>query len=187
MKKQNKKNNIKKMITFISLIILLLSIFTFAYYTNVNKYFSDSIKNDGNGGLALKRTGNEFITDGCGIGTILDTVTGLCWLKNMNTFGAQTWTNASINCSNLNYAGHTNWVLPTRNELFTLIDQIGTSGTTCTSLTGFGFTNCQPAFYWSQDVYQPNTVGAWIVPFNSGGSYIYAKTNTYYFTCVVRN
>ena len=176
-----------RMMSILSLLIISISILAFAYYTNTNKYFEDSRQDDTNGGLALERFSNEFIDDGCGSGTILDTVTGLCWLKNMSTFGQQNWTNALINCSNLNYAGHINWEVPTRNELFTLINQIGVSGSTCTMLSGFGFTNCQNNFYWSNTIYQLFISNAWIVNFGSGDDNLGGKSNSYIVTCVVRN
>lgn len=175
-----------KIVGVLSLLVMILSISSFAYYTNTNKYFEDSGKDDGEDGLALERESNEFIIDGCGSGTMLDTVTGLCWLKNMNTFGQKNWSTALTDCSSLDYAGHSTWEIPTRNELFTLINQIGVSGSTCVTLTTFGFTNCQDNTYWSSNEYQTNTDNAWLVAFSNGGDNYFVKTNSGYVTCVVR-
>jgi hypothetical protein len=186
-KKQNKNSNKIKIMTFIFIIVILFSIFTYAYYTNTHKFFEDSRKNDGNSGFALERDSSDFIEDGCGSGTMLDTVTGLCWLKDMNTFGQKDWSPALTDCSNLDYAGHSNWELPTKPELYTLIDEIGPSGSTCTTLINFGFTNCQDSYYWSSNEYQPDTAYAWHVDFNGGADGSLGGTGTHYVTCVRRD
>ena len=63
------KTKIKlKLLIIGSLFILITIILWFsnsnAYYTNINKYFSDSRIADGYSGFALQRYSNEFIVDG---------------------------------------------------------------------------------------------------------------------------
>lgn len=56
-------------------------------------------------------------------GTILDRRTGLLWLKSgKSTLGAITWQEAGAFCSGLQYAGYTDWRLPTKEEFATIID-----------------------------------------------------------------
>lgn len=192
-KMENNKNKIKnlkkiKTIAFLSLIAILFSLASYAYYTNTNKYFEDSRKDDLNSGYALEREADDFIVDGCGTGTMLDTVTGLCWLKNMNTFVETiNWSQASSDCSGSTVGERSDWRVPTIPELFTLIDQIGGSGSTCTTLGNFGFTGCQDGYYWSSEEYQPNADYAWHVSFGYGNSNSNFKPNSDYVTCVARN
>jgi len=209
------KTKIKlKLLIIGSLFILITIILWFsnsnAYYTNINKYFSDSRIADGYSGFALQRYSNEFIVDGCGSGTMLDTLTGLCWDKNMNHNGSMlqwstvsttepVWNNVSKNytyvsdkinypafsyCEDLILGGNTDWRLPSLNELNTLLDEIGASGATCTTLTGFGFTNCQNNYYWGDDGYTPAIGFAWNMNMNDGIETFPAKTSTYYVICV---
>jgi hypothetical protein len=202
-----------KTIALISLFTLLVSLFTFAYYTNTNKFFEDSRKDDGNSGFALQRTANEFIVNGSGPGTMLDTVTGLTWQQDMTNAGTKTW--ASVNtyaeptwnnatkvysypsgksnypafsyCEDLVQGNYNDYRLPSRDELMTLINEIGTSGSTCTTLGSFGFTNCQNSYYWTEDEYKASTSVAWDVTFDGGNDNYYDKTNTYYVVCVRRD
>ena len=51
---------------------------------------------------------------------IHDLSTDLFWQK--TSVGNKTWTQALEYCENLNYAGHTDWRLPNKNELATLVD-----------------------------------------------------------------
>ena len=213
MENRDWRQNRNKLIGISIFILFLLIISSFAYYTNITRYFDDSRKADGNSGYALERTSNEFIVEGCGAGTMQDTVTGLCWDKNMNhngstlqwstvnTYVEPIWDNINKNytypigrvksdypafsyCEDLSLGGQTDWRLPSRNELHTLIDQVGTFGTTCTTLTGFGFLNCQDNYYWADREYKPSTTNALVVIFGSGVSGIGSKTNTYYAVCV---
>jgi len=205
------KNKTKKVIFTVSLITILFSLITYAYYTNTNKFFDDSRKNDGFGGEALERDSEDFIVNGCGAGTMLDTVTGLCWDKNMshagstkqwatnNTYAKPTWNDttkiysypngkanypAFVYCEDLTIDDKDDWRLPTRNELMTLIDEIGGSGSTCISLIGFGFSNCQDNYYWTQDEYKSSTSYVWLVYFSSGLDGTRAKTDYRYVVCV---
>lgn len=177
-----------KIISLLLIIFILSSFFTYGYYTNTSKYFLDSRKSDGFGGFALERDANDFIVDGCGSGTMLDIITGLCWIKNMNTFGIHNWDNAVTDCSNLDYSGHTDWRLPTRNEFFTLTDQIGNSGSTCISLEGIGFINCRDDYYyWLKDEYVSDTGWAIFIDLSDNRDGLFDKPNLHYVTCVRRN
>jgi len=72
-------------------------------------------------GQSGSATANRFKDRGDG--TILDRNTGLLWLKSgKSTLGAITWQEAGAFCSGLQYAGFTDWRLPTKEELASIVD-----------------------------------------------------------------
>jgi hypothetical protein len=56
-----------------------------------------------------------------GNGTVTDTDTGLMWQK-ATAPGTYTWEQALQYCESLNLAGYTDWRLPSKNELYTIVD-----------------------------------------------------------------
>ncbi len=131
--------------------------------------------------------GSNFIIDGCGSGTVLDLETNLCWLRDMYSSGdTKTWEDAKTYCSGLTTAGKT-WSLPSKEELFTLVDE-GRSGSPY--IVGGAdniFTNVQTGdYYWTISTYGPYTSFAWDVSFNYGYGNLNDKTDTRYVTCVAR-
>ena len=62
---------------------------------------------------------NSFTNNGDG--TITDTSTGLMW-QNATASGTYSWREALAYCENLTWAGHSDWRLPNRNELQSLIN-----------------------------------------------------------------
>jgi hypothetical protein len=56
-----------------------------------------------------------------GNGTVTDTGSGLMWQK-ATAPGTYTWQAALSYCENLSLAGHSDWRLPNRNELESLVD-----------------------------------------------------------------
>jgi hypothetical protein len=102
-----------------------------------------------------------------GNGTVTDNLTGLIWTKNASLpNGYITWQQAldyvaSLNASN--YFGYTDWRLPNRKELFSLIDH---SQYNPFLPADHPFTNVQSSLYWSSTTYayspdQPWTVSVW--------------------------
>lgn len=187
------KLNKKLIIIIFSILIISQSYILFGYYTNVNKYFEIGTVSDGQNGFSIQRSSTEFIVDGCGTGTMLDTLTGLCWQKNMSSSGSLNW--AIINtyvepiwntttkvyfypsggkasypifsyCEDLSLGGKTDWRVPSKPELYTLMTQVGADGSSCTNLTSIGFQSCQNNFYWVSDTYIPDPRSAWSVEFN---------------------
>jgi hypothetical protein len=58
-----------------------------------------------------------------GDGTVLDRQTGLLWLKSgKSTLGAMAWKEAGSFCKGLQFAGYTDWRLPTKEELASIVD-----------------------------------------------------------------
>jgi len=106
-------------------------------------------------------------------GTITDNITGLMWVKDpsvmLGVWGTQegspslmTWYNATIECDALNYAAHTDWRLPTLDELTTITAESGTPSIDAV------FTNTKSDGYWSSTTYTGNTAYAWGVYFDDG-------------------
>ncbi len=212
----SKKNSSKRIMIIMGVILTFVVFFSIngiAYYTNLGKWL-DQQTNSYVDGEGQQRLLEDFIEDGCGSDTMLDTVTGLCWDKNLNRNGSTlqwalnnaypeplwsgagyTWPAGRVDtdypafkaCNDLMVGGNTDWRMPTRAELLTLIDEIGVSGTTCTTLTSFGFTNCQNSFYWSSNQRGSSTSYTFNVNLNGGNSAAYAKTDIYYVACVRRN
>jgi hypothetical protein len=86
---------------------------------------------------------------------VLDNMTGLIWARNPNPGGAMTWADAIAYCKNLTYGGQSDWRLPTRDELNSLVDVRYSIPPLCNT-AGTGqwtnndpFTGVQSYYYWS--------------------------------------
>ena len=122
-----------------------------------------------------------------GNGTVTDNLTGLVWMQNANCWERQTWTNAlakvaglnagSQSCTGYTTGTHTNWHLPTKRELMSLID----SGRSYPALpSGHPFSGVQTNNYWSSTTNANNTSNAWYVDLNNGYVNGYDKTISSY-------
>ncbi|MFA7404141.1 MAG: DUF1566 domain-containing protein [Pelobacteraceae bacterium] len=145
--------------------------------------FSDGFGDDGN----LKRGAAWPIprfTDNLN-GTVTDNLTGLIWLKNANSFGAQPWASAltlantlasgSLGLSDGSIAGQ--WRLPNINELESLLD---ISHFTPALPAGNPFTGVTGNF-WSSSSLSSNAMSAWYVDMNTSGvGYNDKKFYSYY-------
>jgi hypothetical protein len=131
---------------------------------------------------------DNFVVPGCGTGTVLDIGTGLCWLQNMSMIGLQNWTNAKNNCSNLDFAGHTDWYLPSKEELMSITD-LSRANPAIVGGDGGKFVNVVSGWYWTVSSYGSfNPLSdAWFVHFGHGYDYDDDKGVTFYVTCVRRN
>ena len=136
---------------------------------------------------------------------ITDKLTGLMWPKNgiigfqstpgggpiaqpnyantqavLNSF---TWNDALLVVADMNTAptklcGYSDWRLPNKVELKSLVNY-GNSNS-AEWLNSQGFQNVQADNYWSSSSYAPNTSAAWRVVFGDGGVTAYDKSNVYY-------
>ena len=115
-----------------------------------------------------------------GNGTVTDNLTGLVWMQNANCWGFLTWTDAlakvaglnagSQSCTGYTTGTHTNWHLPTKRELMSLID----SGRSNPALpSGHPFSGVQSNDYWSSTTDADFTGSAWFVNLNYG--YVYSN------------
>jgi uncharacterized repeat protein (TIGR02543 family) len=120
---------------------------------------------------------------------VLDQLTGLMWTQDGNAPGpvacspgtTKTWQGALdyVACLNTNnYLGHSDWRLPNRNELKSLINNGQSSPATW--LNAQGFTNAQANSYWSSTSYMFGAIYAWHVSMYEGGEDINFKTSSSY-------
>jgi hypothetical protein len=143
---------------------------TFSYLSGDDGYYER--------GTAISYTDN-------GDGTITDNVTGLMWAKDGNetgcNFGNQTeWTPAVAWAKNLDFAGHTDWRLPNRRELESLVDISINS----LAIWATYFPNTKPESYWSSSTLALDHSRAWYVYFYDGNVYHDEKIDTYYVRAV---
>lgn len=112
---------------------------------------------------------NHFVVDGCGSGTVQDISTGLCFQRNMSSSGQSNWANAISYCDTLSLGGNTDWRLPTRHELHSIVD---ISVTTYAVVGGNNnkFQNVGNMFYWTYTSYGPTTTSAFTIVFNNPGN-----------------
>lgn len=97
-----------------------------------------------------------------GNGTISDTATGLMWQK--GEAGAMTWEAALTYCENLQLAGYSDWRLPNRNELQSIVDYARYSPAIDRTM----FPGAMSSYYWSSTTLAYNTADAWLVGFGNG-------------------
>jgi hypothetical protein len=111
-----------------------------------------------------------------GDGTITDTSTGLMWVKSYE-HTSYSWEAAKAYCENLTFAGNSDWRLPTRNELQSIVDYTHANP----SINATFFPNTAGANHWTSTTNVNNTSNAWGINFYNGNVfYDYPKTGSYY-------
>jgi hypothetical protein len=114
-------------------------------------------------------------------GSVTDKKTGLMWTKNAN-HGRKSWCKAMAFCKNLEFAGHSDWRLPTDKELESLISRYQYRPALPED---HPFISVQLAYYWSSSTLAYHTSDAWYVGMYSG--YVgYGNKSTYYYVWPVR-
>ena len=99
-----------------------------------------------------------------GDGTVTDFNTGLMW-QQKRTIGKTYWSSACDYCDELSLADHSDWRLPTRSELISIVD--------------YGYQSSLPAIdqkyfpgisdrYWSSSGFTYDLGDAWYVDFSTG-------------------
>ncbi|MCA9460349.1 MAG: DUF1566 domain-containing protein [Nanoarchaeota archaeon] len=128
---------------------------------------------------------SNLIVDGCGSGTVLDKSTSLCWQRDFNAAGTRTWSDAQTYCSGLTTGGQTDWYLPTKKELFTIVDFSRSSPATIDGNTKFQ--NVASTYYFTDTTFRTITSFAWLIHMGTGQDVGgYAKTSPYRVVCVRR-
>ena len=93
---------------------------------------------------------------------VLDNLTGLIWARNASLTNGVNWSNAVVFCEALNYGGQTDWRLPNRVELESLLNL----GALSPALpAGHPFTGVLTGYYWSSSTYHTLANGGWCVTF----------------------
>lgn len=94
-------------------------------------------------------------------GTVLDTDYGLRWLQNANCAGPKSYPDCYTPldlCGLSDGSVSSDWILPTANQLITLV--VAPDNYLYNNLNTLGFQNVQPNFYWSSSwLYDPSTPG----------------------------
>jgi hypothetical protein len=115
---------------------------------------------------------------------ITDNLTGLMWIKDLNTInngGLTGWSSALAIITQLNISGeYSDWYLPTVNELQSLVNYGERSPAAWLNLNTQGFVNVRAASYWSSTSYAPLSNLAWHVNFNYGSVRALNKSNSLY-------
>lgn len=118
-----------------------------------------------------------------GDGTVTDTTTGLMWQQTPNS-GEITWDTALLFCEEeLNgYAGYTDWRMPNRHELHTIIDYARENPAINTTF----FDHPSYSDYWTSTTDPGDPGNAYAVSFFSGFGYYKNKADYYTIVRAVR-
>ena len=114
--------------------------------------------------------------------TVVDPDTGLEW-EAVGSVNEIIWFNTDNYCDHLNqknFAGHSDWRIPTRRELYTLVDD-DVKDPCIKPLPGI---KCQSSYYWSATTYAYGTTYAWGVHFDYGYVLDNYKSSSYYVRAV---
>jgi hypothetical protein len=117
-----------------------------------------------------------------GDGTVTDTRSGLTWSKATLCDEEVTQHQAEKICAELDLAGHTDWRLPTVDELFALADRTRYSP----AIDDEAFPNTQSDWYWTSTVTAWSSGCAWFVCFNYGSASYYLRDDDSAFVRAVR-
>ncbi|MGC2062029.1 MAG: DUF1566 domain-containing protein [Thermodesulfovibrionales bacterium] len=129
---------------------------------------------------------------GAGSDMVLDNNTGLIWQRQddgyaYNWYQASGTVNGTYNpsggsvCGSLTLGGYSDWRLPSKKELITLVDySISSPGPTI----NWVFTGTQPSYYWSSTPYVYGLNSAWMVGFDFGPPSGWGKSNVDSVRCV---
>jgi hypothetical protein len=102
-----------------------------------------------------------------GDGTVTDSTTGLMWSKDNVGDSELNHADATKACADLKLAGHSDWRLPTRAELLTLVDDTRHQP----AIDVGAFPSCKSGWYWSATAAAWNAACAWLVHFDHGAAY----------------
>ena len=126
-------------------------------------------------------TASRFVDNGDG--TVTDTTSGLMWSKATLTEEEIDHAGAERVCKELDLAGHTDWRLPSVEELFALADRSRYSPAIDTD----AFPDTKSDWYWTSTITAWSSGRAWVVDFYSGGSNCGHRSNAYAFVRAVRS
>ena len=118
--------------------------------------------------------------------TVYDSLQDLTWTKDANLNGARNWSTALAWADNLDYAGYTDWVLPTitqlNNQFSTNLGEAAGSSIADSHNDSYNlFTNVMGFAYWSSEVQASRPTTYALTQYTNGaGSYFQVMTNSVY-------
>jgi len=120
-----------------------------------------------------------------GDNVVIDRASGLMWAADGDAAGcnngdALDWDDAIDYANALDFAGFTDWRIPNKLKLLSLIKCSAVSPMTYTS----DFPNTQESKYWTSTTWAVITSFAWYVDFADACLNVQAKTETSYLRCV---
>jgi len=132
----------------------------------------------------IESTPTSTFTDN-GNGTVTHALTGLMWKQcAQGQSGAacvtgaattMTWSAALTAAKNENFAGHSDWRLPNKKELESIVESCGISP----AINQILFPATPALRFWSASSYVLDPTGAWIVAFIDGDGYPDPKSSSY--------
>jgi len=111
--------------------------------------------------------------------TVKDEVTGLIWQRAVPA-SWYTWAEAGVYCQNLSLGGMSDWRLPTKKELESIVDRRATDP----AIDSAVFPNTPSEFFWSSTLYAGNSSYKWYVSFPAGRSFVDIVQGAYRVRCV---
>ncbi len=115
--------------------------------------------------------------------TVTDTKLGLMWQDNSKAKSIKKkWSSAKSYCRNLTLAGHSDWRLPSYDELLTIVDYDRYKPAIMP-----GFQNVASSRYWSSSEYVSDAEYAWNVNFKDGNAGDFTESDEGYVRCVREN
>lgn len=121
-----------------------------------------------------------------GNGTVTHSLTGLMWKQCAEGYGGAgcttrtggtygvptfTWANALIQAKNANFAGQTDWRLPNKKELESIVEFCGYDP----SINTTEFPATPASIFWASSSYVPDPAFAWNVSFKDGSTVASSK------------
>ena len=116
-----------------------------------------------------------------GDGTVTDTSTGLMW-QQAGSSNYMDWEQALAYCEGLNLGGYTDWRLPNKKELQSLVDYSRYNPAINTTY----FPNTAASWYWSSTTNAYYTFSAWFMYFYYGYDHYYSNKYTDNYVRAVR-
>lgn len=104
---------------------------------------------------------------------VVKTPDGLMWDKN-DSDKEMTFAEAEEYCKNLRLGGFSDWRMPSREELLTIVDL-----TKYNPAIKDGF-NTKSSSYWTSTPYAGCSGSDWVVSFGGGGVYYSSRSSNYY-------
>jgi hypothetical protein len=114
-------------------------------------------------------------------GVVKDNVTGLMWQRTVPD-EAIVHEAASAYCGDLTLAGLSDWRLPTRIELISIMDH--SVEPPAATIDPVAFPDTIPRYYWTASLYKRNAARPYVCDFGGGGVTVPSNTHSYAVRCV---